>query len=107
MLKEEIPLLMAHVQKNAPLTAHNAILFDIYEGNLLEYVLVDLKKQLSPEYFQQIIHRVTPINILVRVVQKLSKIYSKPPRRIIENGNDMDAELLAFYEEKLAPVVLP
>lgn len=79
---------------------HNKILFDIYEGNLLEYVLQDLNKQLSKESYDVVCHRVAPINVLTKIISKLSTIYSKSPKRTVVDGGKQDEELLAYYEDK-------
>lgn len=81
--------------------SHNSTLIDIFEGNLLPYVESDLKKQLSLESYEACKHRIPPINLLVKIVDKMSTIYSPPPvRRIKEGtGNDADNALLAKYEE--------
>lgn len=86
-------------KKSAPTLGHNQILFDIYEGNLLPYIEEDFKNSFSPESYAAIRPRITPINILKRVVDKLSTIYSKPPKRYIKNGTPQDSELLSWYEE--------
>lgn len=88
-------------KKAAPTLSHNQILFDIYEGNLLPYIEEDFKNSFSPESYAAIRPRITPINILKRVVDKLSTIYSRPPKRYIKNGAPQDAELLSWYETNM------
>lgn len=83
-------------EKQVHRLSHQATLYDIYEGNLLEYVLHDLKSQLSPRSFEQARHRVAPINILRRVIDKLAKLYSSPPVRTIEPRRAQP--MLEFYE---------
>jgi hypothetical protein len=80
-------------KKYEPWMRHNAILYDIFEGNLLDYVLEDLKAQLNPKAFDQIKHRVLPVNVLRRVIDKVSKIYSENPTRKVEGeGNEKAVE---------------
>lgn len=77
---------------------HNNTLFNIHEGDLLPYVLEDLRKQLSDKSYDQAKHRVAPINVLKRLIDKLSKIYAKPPTRNVEiNGkvSKSDNDLLS------------
>lgn len=88
-------------KKAAPTLSHNQILFDIYEGNLLPYIEEDFKNSFSQESYAAIRPRITPINILKRVVDKLSTIYSKPPKRYIKNGTPEDEELLSWYETNM------
>ena len=95
-LRDDIPCLLRHIEANANILKHNYELLDIYEGNLLPYVEADLQAQLSPQSYAQAKHRITPLNILRQVMDKLSRIY--PPTRQVVNGSDQDAELLAWYE---------
>jgi hypothetical protein len=71
------------------------------EGDLESYVKAALKSQLSEKSYEQAIHRIAPINVLKRVMDKLSKIYSRPPVRTVEFGSASDEKLLAFYQEHL------
>lgn len=80
--------------------AHNQKLFQIYEGNLLEQILQDVAEQFSEESYKVIKGRIAPINILKRVVDKLSTIYAKSVKRTVIEGTDEDKELLAWYEEQ-------
>jgi hypothetical protein len=73
---------------------HNAVLFDIFEGSLLPYVLEDLQAQLSPDSFKAVKHRVPPINVLQSIVGKLSQIYNEPPARELDKGVEADKEAL-------------
>lgn len=94
------------IRDNKSRFIHNSQLFDIFEGDLLNYLLIDLQSQLSKNAFEQVKFRLAPINILNRVVDKRSKIYAKPPRRTLINGNAQDQELFDWYVKKLEPNVL-
>lgn len=97
-LKNDIPALLNHIQSNAKYWADNHALIDIYEGNLKPYVENDLRQQLSAQAFSQAKFRISPINVLQRIVDKLSKIYQEDPTRRVEDGSDTDSELLEFYD---------
>jgi hypothetical protein len=105
MLIEDMKLLSQQYKRDLPTLAHNAEIFDIFEGNLLPYVLEDLKAQLSPEAFKQTEKRVPPINLLRRVVDKLSRLYVKPPIRKLVDGNETDEGVFDFYLKALQPNV--
>ncbi len=78
---------------------HNAKLIDNNEGNLLEHLLKDLKEQMSLQSFDQCKHRVAPINVLNKIIEKISAIYlPAPTRRIV--GTDSDQELFAWYQDQ-------
>jgi hypothetical protein len=80
---------------------HNTVLFEIKEGNLEPYIKEDLQKTLSANYYSQIKHRLVPVNVLRRIIDKLSKTYVADPVREVVEPNETDQELLEWYEEKL------
>lgn len=106
-LKDDLPTLSGFVKDNEPFLDLNNKLFEIIEGNLLEQVLADLRAQLSPKSFATIKWRVAPINVLRRVVDKLSKIYAKPPIRLLLDSNKQpvtnkkDIALFEFYLDEM------
>jgi hypothetical protein len=77
-----------------PILALNATLVDIQENNLLCYVEDELKKALSPQAFEGCKHRIPPINVQKRVVDKSSQIYAKPPQRKLgDTATEGDKEM--------------
>ena len=100
-LRDDIPALIQTWKNQASTIKHNADLFDIFEGNLLPHVLEDLKAQLSESAFKEASKRVAPINVLKRLIDKLSKIYVKPPVRAIDGASASDEKLLADYVEEM------
>lgn len=103
MLQNEIKDVIEESKKYQNTFIHNQELFDIYEGDLLTYVLKDLKAALSPNSYLSIQSRVSPINILRRVVDKLSKIYSKPPIRNLSVNTDRDKAIFSMYDKYIQP----
>lgn len=95
MLKDDIEWMLAIINSKKPQLEFNQRLFEIMEGNLLKYVLEALKSQLSANAYETASKRVVPINILRRIVNKLSKLYSSSPKRKTEL--DSDQELVDFY----------
>ena len=77
---------------------HQAL--DIYDGNLLPYVDGILKSSLSKTYYDAIKHRVLPINILQRYIDKVSTTYSEPPQRSSEE--QLGQDFVEFYKEALS-----
>lgn len=96
-----IDALHDHVLSQKGLIEHNNDLFSIYEGDLLRFVQAELKDQLSPESFGMAEKRIPPINILIKLIDKLSKIYQQTPVRYVENGGEKDKELLSWYEKSM------
>jgi hypothetical protein len=83
--------------------ARNHERLDIYSGNLLHWVDKALKAQLGNEAYEQARHRIPPINVLVRIIEKQSKIYAPGVSRQVVGGKDADAALLGWYEDEMAP----
>lgn len=104
-LRDDLPKIKKHFHdfRTQDLLKHNKILFEIFEGELLKYVLADLQQQLRPESYNSIRHRVAPINVLKKLVDKLSKIYEKPPVRMINNDSPGDKTLYEFYWKHMGP----
>lgn len=100
-IRQLIPQFNKALAQQAKQLEHNSILFDIYEGRLLKYIVADLEKQLSKNSFSQVLQRIAPINVLRRIVDKLSKIYMESPNRRVEGGNEKDAELLSWFVEEM------
>lgn len=100
-LKDDIPALIAYWKDQKCTLAHNEEIFDIFEGNLLEHVLCDLKDQLNEKSYKVASKRVSPINVLKRLIDKLSKIYAKAPVRTIQDGSASDLETLNKYVEAM------
>lgn len=76
---------------------HNAQIIQILEGDLLPIVEDHIKREFSDTTFEQIRHRISPINFLNRIVDKLSKIYCQRPARVVADGNENDQALLDWY----------
>jgi hypothetical protein len=89
------------VKENAEYLAHQHELIDIYEGNLCKYVDAEMSKQLSAQSYLQAKFRMAPINVLPKVIDKLTHIYQTPVVRRVEDGTPSDQELLDWYIEKM------
>lgn len=97
-LKEEskkIADCYSHLKDTLSVNSH---LVDVYEGNLLPHVEAELRIQLSARAFQSCERRIPPINIEKKYIDKLSTIYSEPPRRIV-SGSEADKEMWDWYLE--------
>lgn len=77
----------------------NYDLLKIYEGQLLKYVEEHLKNELNPQAYQRAKKRISPINFLARIINKISGIYNISPYRYCQSPKQ--DELMKYYEEKL------
>ena len=93
--------LSKHIEECKPLLEHNKDLICILEGDLLRFVEAHLDSELSPEAYKRAKPRIPPINVLKKIIDKLSRIYQKNPRRVVVDGSPADEELLSWYEEQL------
>lgn len=85
------------VEAHSEYLQFNKMLLDIYDDNIGKYVIDDLEKQLSPQAFQQAKKRLSPINILPKVIDKLTNIFQTPVTREVLEGNNTDKEIFDFY----------
>lgn len=99
MLIDETKMILEEYNRIKPRLAYNYELFDIYEGNLLEYVLKEIRRRFSEESFRSIEPRVAPINFLKKLIDKLSQIYSETPRRSLLIPNEQDSLMFDYYQK--------
>lgn len=99
-LRDMIPELLSYInveQQNRVIFADK--LMQIYNGNLLKFVEDSCRQEYSAAALQKVIQRIPSINLLNKVVGKLSKVYDTEPERECGAENDIDEELLDFYED--------
>jgi len=98
-LRDKIPAIVEHIKANFEETVgYQRDLINILEGNLLSYVLQVMKRELSPKAYERSKGRVPAINVLSRLVDKLSQLYIDAPTREVAVKNVVDSELLDVYE---------
>lgn len=83
-----------YIEQNRKYLKVNSELFEIFEGNLRPYVDDILRQSLSDQYYSRIQERIYPINILKRVIDKMSKVYGRKPLRYATTNKD----ILELYE---------
>lgn len=101
LLSSKVESLHEYVKGQSKVIQHNTDLFDIYEGDLLKFVLEELMSQISKESFPLVEKRIPPINILAKLTDKLSQIYQQSPTRSVVGGASKDEELLTFYQKNM------
>lgn len=79
-----------------------ADLHKIFDKQLLTFIKQTLAQQFKGPTLEAVCQRIAPINVLTKIIEKLSPIYNKPPIRAVV-GNEQDKELLDFYETNLKP----
>lgn len=87
-----------YIDANAHFLLYSKEIFDVLEGELLPKVKHALHKQvLSERAFNVAVNFIPPINIVKRLVDKLTVIYQDAPIRSAEN--ETDQMLLDYYTE--------
>lgn len=98
-LRELLPDIMVHIQNHIPYMEYNNRLFLVHEGQLRKEIEDSLRKELSPKAYAKAIQRVPSINLLIRIIDKLSRVYSEPVART--PSNDADKPLMQLYEREV------
>ena len=99
-LRAKVPAILRYIEQNESKIRDNNTIFNILEGDVLSEVHKAIDNQLSGESATVSKQRALPINILRKVVDKLSSLYSDGPLRTTKN--DLDQELLDYYVKKLS-----
>lgn len=86
--QEKIDFLYKQVKDKSSYLENNEHKLEIYEGKLMDFVLEIMSKTLSRNYFERIKSRVIPINVLTRVMDKMSKVYINEPDRRSDLSQD-------------------
>lgn len=94
--------IMTHIKTvQANQTVFEAKLLDIYEGSLQKYVEESIDAEFSAQAAQRAKQRIAPINILPKIIKKISAVYTFGAMRM-SNGNNFDTEMMSYYENNLA-----
>ncbi len=89
-------VILDYIEENRNFLITNEQLFDVLEGELLSKIDKELREQLlSNKAYEAARRRIPTINIIKRIIDKLSKIYSTPVSRDAENP--VDQEIMDFY----------
>jgi hypothetical protein len=95
-LRELVPAIVQHIRNHIDYMSYNNRLFLVHEGQLRKEIEDSLRKELSSKAYEKAIQRVPSINLLQRIIDKLSRVYSEPVTRDTVNADDK--ELIEFYE---------
>ena len=98
MLLEKIPLLIKYIQSNQEGIEYNRSLFEILEGDLLSKCDHALRSQtVSERAYEQARTRIPPINILKRLTEKLTQLYTGKVIRTAVNPKYQS--VVEYYEQ--------
>lgn len=98
-LKQMVPELLEYIQyrwENNIVYARESL--DIYEGNVETYLEASIRKEItSPKAVTECLERITPINTLKQVTNKLSQSYTS---NVIRKVDELDQEWLDYYTQQ-------
>ena len=95
-LVEQIPQILKHIKDNSEFIRYNEKIFNITEGDLASYAVEYLRETtVSKRALKESIQRLAPINILSRLLAKLTKIYSGEVIRTA--SSEKYQEVVDFY----------
>ncbi len=97
----DLKKIAAYISNNTDRLDYNDDIFMIMEGNLKTFLEIRMKQDLGIKSYLSASTRQAPINILRKIVDKLTKIYSQTVIRTVENGTESDEKLLRWYEDIL------
>lgn len=79
----------------------NNNLYELYEGAIRKHAMKRINKEFTdPKNQSELSHRILEVDLVKRIVNKLSKAYSKSPNRKII-GMESDQELYDWYVETM------
>ncbi len=101
----KIDSILQFIKANQKLTDFNETIFNILEGDLITYVAKALENQLSSKAAaESAAEGISPINIIKKVTDKLTKLYSGEVKRtaLINNKpSESDQEIIDWYVKNL------
>lgn len=89
------------IKSEIPRLEYNAEIQEILDGSLSGLLDAKMREDLGVKSYMAAYSRKAPINVLQKIIDKLTKIYSQPVVRTVQGGNEADAALVAWYEKIL------
>lgn len=100
-IKNKIKEILQQWNDNAAYRQFNSDLLNMYEGEIEKYIDKAVKARLSAQSYEQAKTELSPLNILPKIVDKLSTAYSTPPLREVVDGTETDKQIVEWYTEIL------
>lgn len=97
--QELVDKILADMDANRYRFKNASELFAINEGELLPFVEDALAQELSPSAFERARKRISPVNILPKVISKLSTLYNLGVSRSVEEDDGVGAQNIQTNQE--------
>ena len=98
-LQRMIDPILSYIDEKQADRTYNSNLIDIYDGNIRPYVEYALSNSMSSESFNIANNNIVVVNVLKKIIEKLSKVYSEPVNR--QTTNEIDQEIMEYYSKEL------
>ncbi|MCK5605121.1 hypothetical protein KAR91_24740 [Candidatus Pacearchaeota archaeon] len=90
-LKDMLDDIFKHIEAYNDYLQFNNTLYKMYSGQIKEQVEISLKDEIiSSSAYNRAIQRIPSINIVKKTVDKLSKVYAQPPKRLTDSPVDKE-----------------
>lgn len=99
--QDKIYDIMKFVESNADMVNKAKDKLTIYEGELLPFVQRALRMELSPSAYERAQRRIAPINMLPKIVNKLSTLYNNTVIRALKEESDINREIVDYYIDEM------
>lgn len=96
-LADLVPAIRLHIMNHLEYLTYNNRLFLVHEGQLRKEIEDSMRQELTGKSFTKAIRRVPSINLLQRIIDKLSRVYSERAKRTSAVASD--EELVQYYEQ--------
>lgn len=76
--------------------------FLMFNGQTKQIIRAAIQKEFAkPETVEELIARLVPLNLVAKIITKLSGIYTENPLRMAKDNSESDTELMELYVEKM------
>lgn len=99
-LRNESKQILDYVESKEGFLKHNRTIFEMLEGDVAKFLGEKLGQQLSGDSSRFAMQRQAPLNVLRKIVDKLSTLYTGSVTRTTENPNDQD--LVDWYVSEMS-----
>lgn len=98
---EKIQDILKFIDSNKQIINNSKDKLTIYEGELLPYVERAMMMELSPSAFERARKRIAPINMLPKIVNKLSTLYNNTVIRVLKEESTINQDIVDYYKDEL------
>lgn len=99
---EKIYKIVKFIEENAHRVNRSKAKLTIFEGELLPYIEEALRSELSESAYNRARKRIAPINMLPKIVNKLSTLYNNTIIRTPKDESQTNRDIVDYYTDELS-----